>query len=156
MFQAAQQWFKRHKHVRRLTIFLVITIVICFLCYNCWGILTPPSLSNYTIGQGGEASPFHALVSIYEDDMPNSETFNLIEDQADKLTEIIRKMKNQRIVFFSQDDTKFITIQPYHSLYFYPNCYTNKNSKINYTCDNYEDIFNELFETVKGMEMQRN
>lgn len=142
-------FIKRH---RILCVFCSI-MIICAIVFTMviLGFFSPPITADYQIGSNSveyySETPHYYFITVYKDG--DSETINLDKEIADNISSIVQSIEGQKISLFTSRDRKESIFIAWGKMKFYPNCYSN--SKINYTCDNYQQLYAKLKDIVGSL-----
>lgn len=115
---------------------LVLAVILCggFSALIWSGFFGVPVPSDYHIPHP------HYQLSLYQ----NGKLFTgfLDSEKLDEVSAVVRSVRNQRLAFSAKREPEEEIHIQWGNLHFYPTCYSN--SKWNYTCDNYEEVYERL------------
>ncbi len=148
------KFLKRHKILSVFLAVLLLCVLLFFL--KVFGFLNPPLTYDYHIGANSidrySDTPYYYYVTIKESPTSEYRTIHLDKETADALSAVVRGIEGQRLSLFTSRDTQESISITWGQLWFYPNCYSNGNYDLNYTCKNYDQVYAALKEIVLSIE----
>ena len=148
------RFLKRHKILSVFLAVLLLCVLLFFL--KVFGFLNPPLTYDYHIGANSYSSysdkPRYYFVTIKDSPTSEYRTIHFDKETADALSAVVRGIEGQRLSLFTSRDTQESIFIAWGKLSFYPNCYSNGNYDLNYTCKNYDQVYAALKEIVLSIE----